>query len=345
MLNWNQKINLRSMPWKGEKNAYKIWLSEVILQQTRVDQGLAYYLRFVADFPTISDLALADEKKVFKLWEGLGYYSRCRNLIETARIIHFKLQGIFPNTYDEIVELKGIGSYTASAIASFAFGLPYAVVDGNVYRVLSRVFGIDEAIDTKRGKKRFADLAFLLLDKEQPGTYNQAIMDFGATVCKPSAPLCSDCVFKSSCVAFDQKTVQELPIKRKRVQTKQRYFYFFDIRFQNKIALIERIEKDIWQHLYQFPLVELSRGGNTNTAIEKAKLQNWISDNCTTTNVNGTYSQKLTHQHIKAQFVKISSQMQPEGLQDYEWAHPNQLDQYGFPKIIIEYLKLAQKQC
>jgi A/G-specific adenine glycosylase len=196
LLHWNSTQNNRQMPWKGEKDPFKIWLSEIILQQTRVDQGRAYYDRFVSTFPNIKKLASASEKKVFKLWEGLGYYSRCKNLIATARFITKEKQGKFPETYEEILSLKGIGPYTAAAIASFAFNLPHAVVDGNVFRVLSRFFGIDIPVDNSNGKKIFSKLAESLLNSRQPGIYNQAIMDFGAVICKPQNPLCLSCPLK-----------------------------------------------------------------------------------------------------------------------------------------------------
>jgi len=196
LIKWNKKENKRVMPWKGEKDPYKIWLSEIILQQTRVEQGLEYYNRFVKVFPEINKLAKAPDKKIFKLWEGLGYYTRCRNLITTARFIVKEKKGVFPQTYEEIISLKGVGPYTAAAISSFAFNLPHAVVDGNVYRVLSRVFGIKKPVDSTEGKKYFNGLANELLSKEQPGIYNQAIMDFGAIICKPSSPLCTACVFR-----------------------------------------------------------------------------------------------------------------------------------------------------
>ena len=188
LLAWNEKENRRAMPWKGEKDSYKIWLSEIILQQTRVEQGLNYYNRFVKAFPDIKKLATAPEQKIFKLWEGLGYYTRCKNLIATAKFIVKEREGKFPQTYPEILSLKGIGPYTAAAIASFAFDLPHAVVDGNVFRVLSRFFGINNATDSTTGKKLFTELAEELLDRNQPGVYNQAIMDFGAVVCKMCCP-------------------------------------------------------------------------------------------------------------------------------------------------------------
>jgi A/G-specific adenine glycosylase len=226
LLYWNQTANHRSMPWKGESDPYKIWLSEVILQQTRVDQGRAYYEKFIQAYPTIQDLAKAKDEKVFKLWEGLGYYNRCRNLLHTARHISNHSKGIFPNTYEGLLALKGIGPYTAAAIASFAFNLPYAVVDGNVFRVLARFHGISTPTDTKEGITLFNTLSNQHFAKDQPGAYNQAIMDFGATVCTPSNPDCVACNLSSKCVAFNVNKVNQLPVKIKRITKKKRHFEY-----------------------------------------------------------------------------------------------------------------------
>jgi A/G-specific adenine glycosylase len=206
LLRWNRQKNKREMPWKGEKDPYKIWLSEIILQQTRVEQGIEYYHRFIQKYPDIRQLAKANDKRIFKLWEGLGYYSRCRNLISTARLISQDLDGRFPTTFDDIRQLRGVGPYTAAAISSFAFNLPHAVIDGNVSRVLARVFGIKKPVDSTEGKKIIVSLAGELLDKNEPGVYNQAIMDFGAVICKPLAPLCSNCIFKKICLALEMIT-------------------------------------------------------------------------------------------------------------------------------------------
>ncbi|MGL6267505.1 MAG: A/G-specific adenine glycosylase, partial [Chitinophagaceae bacterium] len=216
-MDWHKVKNTRQMPWKGEKDPYKIWLSEIILQQTRVEQGWDYYNRFIDAFPSVNDLANAPDQVVFKLWEGLGYYARCRNLLHTARTISTEYKGSFPETYDEIITLKGIGPYTAAAISSFAFGLPYAVVDGNVLRVLSRVFGIQDPIDGKKGKDALTDMAEKLLDKKSPGLYNQAIMDFGAVICKPALPLCDTCPVQRVCVAHKKRLVDKLPVKSQKI--------------------------------------------------------------------------------------------------------------------------------
>ena len=225
------------MPWKGEKNPYLIWLSEIILQQTRVEQGLPYYERFRENYPTVTDLANAPEDEVMKLWEGLGYYSRARNLHATAKMIDQEMDSIFPTTHAEILKLKGVGPYTAAAIASFAYNLPHAVVDGNVYRVLSRFFGIETPIDSTSGKKEFAQLAQDLIDKKQPGNYNQAIMDFGATHCMPKKPKCSQCLLRKNCKALLNNKVTSLPIKIKKIKKQTRYFNYLVIN-QNKHCLL-----------------------------------------------------------------------------------------------------------
>ena len=249
--------NNRELPWRKSKNPYFIWLSEIMLQQTRVAQGMAYYLKFTETFPTIFDLANADESTVLKMWQGLGYYSRARNLHFTAKQVANDLNGVFPSTYKELIKLKGIGDYTASAIASICFNEPNAVVDGNVYRVLSRYFGIKTAINSSAGIKEFKILAQTLLDTSQSGTYNQAIMDFGALHCKPQNPLCETCPFADSCVAFEKNLTKELPVKEKKIKVRNRYFNFMVIKTADeKTILSERKGKGIWQGLYQFPLLE-----------------------------------------------------------------------------------------
>ncbi|TAG08743.1 MAG: A/G-specific adenine glycosylase [Sphingobacteriia bacterium] len=259
LIQWNEQHNRRKMPWKGEKDPYKIWLSEIILQQTRVEQGLAYYESFIAAYPTILQLAAAKDEIVFKLWEGLGYYSRCRNLLTTARYIAFELGGVFPAQYEDLLQLKGVGPYTAAAIASFAYGLPHAVVDGNVYRVIARYFGIDLATDTTAGKKYFNELAQQLLFIKDPGKYNQAIMDFGATVCKPAAPACSTCILNKSCTALANGTVNALPVKSKTIQRKKRYLYYFIFQQAGFTAISQRMQKDIWHSLHEFYLMESTK--------------------------------------------------------------------------------------
>jgi len=249
LMHWHLTDNKRDMPWKGESDPYRIWISEIILQQTRVEQGLNYYRRFIRALPSVDQLAKAPESRVFKLWEGLGYYSRCKNLISAARIITRTYGGIFPTDYEQILGLPGIGPYTAAAISSFAFSLPHAVVDGNVYRVLSRFFGIETPVDDAAGKKRFSILAAQLLDKKRPGLYNQAIMDLGAMICKPRQALCSSCPLQARCRAFKLGAVEQLPVKAKRPAKRTRWFYYLVIRHKDQCLVRKRTGKDIWQNL------------------------------------------------------------------------------------------------
>lgn len=334
---WNQTENTRKMPWKGQKDPYKIWLSEVILQQTRVEQGLNYYKNFIIIYPTIDDLANAEEKSVFKLWEGLGYYTRCKNLIQTAKVVSRELNGKFPDTYESILKLKGIGPYTAAAIASFAFNLPHAVLDGNVFRVLSRIFGIREPVDTHSGKKLFTALAERLLDKQQPGVYNQSIMDFGATVCKPAAPLCTQCPFQKHCTAFKNELVSELPVKSKKIAVRTRYFYYILPAYKNTIPVQERLGKDIWQHLYEFPMVEYATATAPEKVISKCIKSRWI-DKETVVNISPAFSQKLSHQLIKSIFLSCKITHKPSALKSFRWVSGTVLKTLPFPKTITQYL-------
>ncbi len=324
------------MPWKGEKDPYKIWLSEIILQQTRVEQGLDYYHHFVKTFPTVKHLARASETRIFKLWEGLGYYSRCKNLIATAKFINDQLGGKFPDKYEDILSLKGIGPYTAAAIGSFAFNLPYAVVDGNVYRVLSRFFGISIPTDSLIGKKLFNELANTLLDKNQPGIYNQAIMDFGAVVCKPQLPLCSTCLLKSQCVAYSQGTVLQLPVKEKSITKKTRWLYYLVVDFEGMVYVRKRSAKDIWENLYEFILIEsneplaLENFQPVKTLFSKTKFE--------VEHISGVYKQLLTHQTIQGQFIRLTIK-EPLQLKDYKTVDEKALQKLPFPKFISNYLK------
>jgi A/G-specific adenine glycosylase len=340
LLGWNKEENRRKMPWKGEKDPYKIWLSEIILQQTRVEQGLKYYNSFVSNFPTIEALAAAKDEKIFKLWEGLGYYSRCRNLIITARLIADQKKGKFPNTYDSIKALKGIGPYTAAAISSFAFNLPHAVVDGNVFRVLSRIFGITKPIDSTEGKNFFTTLANELLDKKQPGLYNQSIMDFGAMVCKPASPLCQTCVFNKSCFAFLHDKVNELPVKEKKISIKKRWFYFLVIEFKGLTAIRQRIEKDIWQQLYEFPLIESKHELDAAAIMLAAEKKGWLrKGKYELAAVSGLLRQQLSHQLIAGKFFVIQSKTKPDKSGDWQWITGKQYSSYAFPRFINQYLE------
>ena len=336
---WDSKKNTRKMPWKGQKDPYKIWLSEIILQQTRVEQGLNYYNRFIHAFPTIHDLAKAEDKKILKLWEGLGYYTRCRNLIETSRIISKKYNGIFPETYTELKALKGVGHYTASAIASFAFKQPHAVVDGNVFRVLSRVFGIKEPVDTGKGKKIFTSLAEELLNKKNPGKYNQAIMDFGAVVCKPLSPFCQNCPFKNFCYAHLKKQVAALPVKKKKTTIKSRWFNYLVLTHKNQIIINQRIQKDIWQQLFEFPMIETPFEKKPEAVLRNAENSGWIKNGLyEIVEVSPKFKQQLSHQLIHARFLWIGLKEKSNGTGNWQFVKKEELKHFPFPKLINNYL-------
>lgn len=339
LLHWNKYDNDRLMPWKGVKDPYKIWLSEIILQQTRVEQGLNYYNRFIANFPDVHTLAAAPQNEVFKLWEGLGYYSRCKNLIITAKIIANDFNGIFPNNYNDILQLKGIGPYTAAAIASFAFNLPHAVVDGNVFRVLSRYFGIDTPIDSTIGKMQFTNLANDLLDKKNAGTYNQAIMDFGAVICKPKLPLCANCVLAAKCTALNQDLVAILPVKEKKIIKRSRWFYYLIIEHEGKQYIRKRGAKDIWENLYEFVLIENDKA----ISLEKvASLKNvtdiFGGNQFEVLHISPVYKQLLTHQTIHGQFIKITTNKSLPG-NNYEAVSQKEISLLPFPQFVAAYLK------
>lgn len=338
LLAWNTKHNRRAMPWKGETDPYKIWLSEIILQQTRVEQGLAYYNRFIEAFPTVHQLAKAPEQQVFKLWEGLGYYTRCKNLIATAKHIATDLKGHFPNTYEGILQLQGIGPYTAAAIASFAFNLPHAVVDGNVYRVLSRFFGIATPIDSTVGKKEFSALAQQLLPVGKPGQYNQALMDFGATICKPMAPDCPHCPLKTQCKALAQNQVKQLPVKAKAITKSVRWFHYLVVEHAGNLYVRKRPAKNIWENLYEFVLLETD---GPLTAQELYKTPDFKKTMAglghLVTQVSPLYTQQLTHLTIKGQFIRLTVK-KPLQLAGYEAIDQKNLHNLPFPKIIAHYL-------
>jgi A/G-specific adenine glycosylase len=340
LLKWHSTLNFREMPWKGEKEPYRIWLSEVILQQTRVDQGWVYYEKFISAFPTIRDLASAPEQQVFKLWEGLGYYGRCRNLIATAKMISTNLNGQFPTTYEEILALKGIGPYTAAAIASFAFGLPYAVVDGNVTRVLARYLGISTPIDSSAGKKEFAEIARDLLDPRQSGSYNQAIMDFGATVCTPRNPHCVTCVQQTGCVALQKGTIEQLPVKAKTVRKRQRCFYYFVVETpEGQVYIRRRTGKDIWQGLYEFILYETADAVWPETILQSDFVRQLFDGQALTVRaISRVYRQELSHQRLQGQFITIRLSSAFSNLDGFQQVSRSDLAAYAFPKFINGWL-------
>jgi A/G-specific adenine glycosylase len=340
LIKWNRNQNKREMPWKGEKNPYRIWISEIILQQTRVQQGLVYYNRFIKAWPDVKNLAKAKEQEVYKLWEGLGYYSRCRNLMASAKYINDELAGRFPEKYQDILALKGIGDYTAAAIASFAFNLPYAVVDGNVFRVLARFFGVDTPVDTTEGKKLFKTLANDLVDKKNPAEYNQSIMDFGAVVCKPSLPLCAECPLQKKCVAYVQKRIGTLPVKQKSVKNRHRFFNYLVVEQGNKIHVNKRTQKDIWQNLHEFILVE-TKGLVSEEKLLKfpAVISLFEGTQFKVSKISKIYRQKLTHQTITGRFFHITVENPAKLLKKCTLVSPDELTKLAFPKFISSYLQ------
>ncbi|RZN84730.1 MAG: A/G-specific adenine glycosylase [Winogradskyella sp.] len=335
VINWYSD-NKRDLPWRRTINPYYIWLSEIILQQTQVKQGLPYYESFVKAFPTVFDLAKSDEQNVLKLWQGLGYYSRARNLHYTAKHIVNELDGIFPDNYNEIIKLKGIGDYTASAISSIAFGEVAAVVDGNVYRVLSRFYGIETPINSTKGIKEFKALATKLIDQKQPALFNQAIMEFGAQQCKPKNPYCIVCPLQSGCLAFQKNKISELPVKLKKLKVRNRYFNYLVIIDAKKNTIIEqRTQKGIWQNLYQFPLLETEK----SIAISEFKASS--SESEFLKNLDFEFSlynekdvvHKLSHQHLHTKFWIIEVNYLPE-----EGISTDKIKDYPVPTLISEFI-------
>ncbi|MBU3822157.1 A/G-specific adenine glycosylase [Flavobacteriaceae bacterium XHP0103] len=336
LINWYSN-NKRDLPWRKTQNPYNIWLSEIILQQTQVAQGSPYYEAFLKAFPTIFDLAKADESKVLKLWQGLGYYSRARNLHTAAKYIVDELDGKFPSTYKELLKLKGVGDYTASAIASICFSEATAVVDGNVYRVLARYFGIDTPINSTKGAKEFKALAQELIDKESPATFNQAIMEFGATQCKPQLPNCLKCPFKDNCIAFQKNTVTSLPVKIKTAKAKKRYFNFLVfLSDDNETVLEKRKGKGIWQNLYQFPLIETNKETDFdvfNSLVKEHPLLNETDFELYLYNDNSIIH-KLSHQHLYTKFwvIKVDEPI-PDGISKEE------IHNYAVPILIGNFIE------
>ena len=311
LTNW-YSANKRDLPWRKSKKPYNIWLSEIILQQTQVKQGLPYYEAFISNFPTIQNLANASETKVLKLWQGLGYYSRARNLHFSAKYITEHLDGVFPKNYKELLQLKGVGDYTASAIASICYEASVAVVDGNVYRVLARYFGIDTPINSTEGIKQFKTLANSLLPTSNLGDYNQAIMEFGSRQCKPQSPVCSECPLNTGCQAYATGSIKSLPVKLKKTKITKKYFNFIVLYSEDKKTRIEqRTKKGIWQQLYQFPLIETERSVALEDLIKHVDAPSIIPKSYNGLSLfNETdLIHKLSHQelHIKFWILKTST--------------------------------------
>lgn len=335
LLQWHEHQNRRQLPWKGEKDPYKIWLSEIILQQTRAEQGLPYYLRFTEAFPTIYDLANAADDDVFRLWQGLGYYSRCRNLLATARQVVQEFGGSFPADYQQLLSLKGIGTYTAAAIGSFAFNLPCAVVDGNVIRVVARYLGLFEPADTTTGKRIFSAAAQNLLATDRSSAYNQAIMDFGATICVPVNPQCAICPVATHCYAKNNGAVAQLPAKTKKVAVKNRYFNYIIIEAADKVWIKQRLEKDIWQHLFEPLLIETNKPIRTADLVLHPRFLSLKTD--VWPDFEGSLTQRLTHQLIDSRFFSLKAETAISSLPDGIWVDRADLHKYAFPKTVVAF--------
>ena len=335
LLHWYLQ-NKRDLPWRNTTNPYPIWLSEIMLQQTRVAQGMPYFHAFMEAFPTVFDLAKADEEQVLKLWQGLGYYSRARNMHKTAQIIAFELNGNFPNNYTDLLKLKGIGEYTAAAIASFAFNEVVPVVDGNVFRVLARYFDVETDIASSSAKKEFSALAKELIPNDNPALFNQAIMEFGALQCVPKNPNCGICIFNSSCAALQKKKVAELPVKLKKTKVTNRFFnYLIFLDNHNNTIINKRIDKGIWHNLYEFPVIE------SNEELNFETIENKIHEKYSNLGIESVlkYNEtqiihKLSHQKLHINFYKVDVTL--------EITNKTQLDSlknYPFPVVIYNFIE------
>ena len=339
ILEWYDN-NARDLPWRLTSDPYLIWVSETILQQTRVSQGIDYYRRFIADFPTVESLAMANEEKVLKVWQGLGYYSRARNMHEAARQI--AQGGSFPNTYDELLRLKGVGRYTAAAICAFAFQQPVAVVDGNVYRVLSRFFGIDAPIDTTSGQKAFAELAEACLDPDHPSKYNSAIMDFGALCCTPTSPRCPTCPLNDSCSALATQAIDKLPVKEHKVKVVERYFNYFFIKSGTYTYLNKRTGNDIWKNMYEFPLIETATHMREEDLIQTDAFRTMFPKftdgtmRCLRTGVRHV----LTHRVIHATLYEMEMPDCLETFHGFERIKTSDLHKFPVSRLVSHFLSL-----
>ena len=303
IISW-YKDNKRDLPWRKTKDPYKIWISEIILQQTQVIQGLPYYNHFIKVFPNIRTLALADEEEVLKVWQGLGYYSRARNLHFASKQI-YKI-GRFPKKYEEIIELKGVGEYTAAAIASFAFKLPYAVVDGNVYRLLSRFYAINIPINTSKAKQIFTKKAQKLLSNNKPDIFNQAIMEFGSQICKAKKPKCKTCPLRIECKAYSSSKIDLFPVKKLKVKEKKLYFDYFFFKKDKTTLIKKRIEKGLWQNLYEFPLIECDEKTNNKEILQHQKFILWTKGIEFNIESISEFEHKLSHRIIHARFWEVN---------------------------------------
>ena len=339
---WYKK-NKRDLSWRSTRDPYLIWLSEIILQQTRVEQGLPYFENFSSGLPNILKFATASEHDILKMWQGLGYYSRARNMHKAAKEILTVYNGAFPKTFVELKQLKGVGDYTAAAIASFAYNLPHAVVDGNVYRLLSRYFGIDTPIDTPKGKKEFAKLAGELLDKKNAALHNQAIMEMGALICKPKKPECEVCPLLAGCSAFENNTIASLPVKLKKTLVRNRYFYYLVFKAENKLIINHRSANDIWKNMYDLPLIETNKKMNLEKVLSSVQFQSRVRNiDFLIRKVSEPIIHKLSHQHLHTVFIVLECKDLPTTDGTQKVVEIKNLVKYAFPKLIENFLMEEQ---
>lgn len=336
LINWYRE-HKRELPWRESSDPYLIWISEIILQQTRVVQGYDYFIRFIKRFPDVTSLAEADEDEVMKFWQGLGYYSRARNLHAAAR----SMNGVFPKTYPEVLALKGVGEYTAAAICSFAYNMPYAVVDGNVYRVLSRYLGIETPIDSTEGKKLFASLAGEFLDKSRPAVYNQAIMDFGAIQCTPQNPACLFCPLAGSCMALSKSMVAQLPVKQHKTKTTERFLNYIYVRAGACTFINKRTGNDIWKNLFELPLIETA---SSVTEEELLVLPEFIKlfdkeEVPVVRSICRNVKHVLSHRVLYANFYEVVLPEKTKSFSSYLKIKTSELEQYAVPKLIHAFLE------
>ena len=339
IINWYSQ-HKRDLPWRNTQDPYKIWLSEIILQQTRVAQGLPYYEKFVNTLPTIEDFAKAEIDLVLRLWQGLGYYSRARNMYETAQMIMNDYGGKFPTTYKDLLKLKGIGSYTAAAIASFAFNEPVAAIDGNVFRVLSRLFGIETDILSTQAKKVFGEIAQEMLDETQADIFNQAMMEFGAMQCTPANPNCMFCPVSLECYANQTQAQAKFPVKEKKLKIKNRYLTYFVVEVDKQILMKQRKEKDIWTGLFDFYLLESATPLEDLTEVEDIFLQTLFAE-AKHIGFDKALTHQLTHQKLYVKFWRVELEKLPVELPlGYQFYSIDEIEHLAKPILIENYLKL-----
>lgn len=339
LISW-YRIFKRELPWRDVSDPYLIWISEIILQQTKVNQGINYYVRFIERFPTIFDLAKAEEDEVLKYWQGLGYYSRARNLHKAAKQIRIDYNGTFPTEHKDVLQLSGIGDYTAAAICSFAYNQPFAVVDGNVYRLLSRLFGIETPIDSTVGKKQFAAIAQTIISTLEPALHNQSIMEFGALQCVPSSPNCDICPLKYNCIAYEIGLVDKLPVKSKKTKVSNRFFNYLFIKRNGNTYLQKRIENDIWKNLNEFPLIEADKILSVEELMQTDICKHLFGGSVSVVvqNVTNPMKHVLSHRVIYAQFITIEIEGNESRFSNFIETPIKSIDQFAVSRLMELFL-------